>query len=631
MRVFTLSLLLALIAGPPVAAAPAQPEGSAPSVPAVPAAAPILWNYTGQFTDDLGEPIAGPVKLTFRLHGTAEAGPLLWEETHTNVTLRDGVGSVLLGSKVGIPIGALARDAIYLGIRVNDADELQPRLRVASVPYALDAARLDGKSADEFEPRGAVLALSLSDGSPPNQGQNRVHWDVLRGMPEGFADGEDTGVTDHGALTGLEEDGHPQYAREADLAASAGAGPNDGKNLVHWENLVGVPSGFADGADNTAAGETDHGDLDGLLDDDHPQYVLEAELTAHVEGSDPHPAYVPDAEFAEHVGDATAHHTKTVSASELTSGTLDVARLPVGGIGAAQIADGGVTTTELADLTVAESDLAANSVTGAKVVDGSLGGADLGLGSVAGDRLAPGSITSVQLSSGAFDSTNIANGGLSSADLADSTLTGINLAAAAVDSVHIAPGAVDSVHLAPGAVGAGQLAPGSVGSAALAVGAVGTDAVADESLTSADIDDGSLLATDLHDEAGVDGASVAGPFAVGTSPQSVTTANILPPANGWVLATLTATACSEGPGGGVATLAVSLSTEENTLNALGTVTYRTRVQSGDRECVPLAAQLLVPAVGGELLTVHVVADGEVGVSNELENVSVALLYLPTRY
>ena len=42
-----------------------------------------------------------------------------------------------------------------------------------------------------------------------------------------------------------------RYPQRIELATSDGNAPNQGSNLVHWNNLAGVPPGFADGTDDT--------------------------------------------------------------------------------------------------------------------------------------------------------------------------------------------------------------------------------------------------------------------------------------------------------------------------------------------------------------------------------------------
>jgi hypothetical protein len=155
---------------------------------------PTVLHYQGRFADPAGTPLAGPVALIFRVYSNPAGGAALWSETHPEVPLNEGVGSVLLGSLTPFPATIFSGTGRYLEIAVDD-EILTPRLVLASVPFALEAARLGGLNASAFESAGAAAdladSLAASDASPPNQGGNRVHWDNLAGVPEGFADGID--------------------------------------------------------------------------------------------------------------------------------------------------------------------------------------------------------------------------------------------------------------------------------------------------------------------------------------------------------------------------------------------------------------------------------------------------------
>ena len=94
----------------------------------------------------------------------------------------------------------------------------------------------------------------------------------------------------------------PRY-RIVSVPVAIRAAVVDSALRVSWNSLVDVPSGFADATDDIGS-IPDHGDLPGLEDDDHPQYALDTDLSVHA-------------------NNASAHHTKTTSASELTSGTLN--------------------------------------------------------------------------------------------------------------------------------------------------------------------------------------------------------------------------------------------------------------------------------------------------------------------
>ena len=70
--------------------------------------------------------------------------------------------------------------------------------------------------------------------------------------------------------------GHPATQPElnAVTAALAASGTiNTTTNPVDWTQLKNVPAGFADGTD-AGGPATDHGLLTGLTDDDHPQYLV---------------------------------------------------------------------------------------------------------------------------------------------------------------------------------------------------------------------------------------------------------------------------------------------------------------------------------------------------------------------
>lgn len=168
------------------------------------------------------------------------------------------------------------------------------------------------------------------------------------------------GVTDHGALTGLSDNDHPQYELAADLAAIAESGSasdlitgtvpfaqlpvgststtvcagndsrlSDTRNILVLDSSTPViltvgevqdgeylrRSGttYVGDTPSGGGGVTDHGDLTGLGDNDHPQYVLVEDL---------------------------ADVATSGSASDLTTGTLPIAR----------IADGDVTLAKLANL-----------------------------------------------------------------------------------------------------------------------------------------------------------------------------------------------------------------------------------------------------------------------------------------
>jgi hypothetical protein len=154
----------------------------------------------------------------------------------------------------------------------------------------LNADLLDGQSSGAFAPSDhnhdsryfTQTQLQTSDGSAPNAGVNRMHWNNLTGVPASFADGSDDGgassdVSCAGCVdtadiddlavtipklafdpaTQAELDSHEtsadhdgRYFTETELSTSDGNAPNTGSNRVNWNNLTNVPAGFVDGSDD---------------------------------------------------------------------------------------------------------------------------------------------------------------------------------------------------------------------------------------------------------------------------------------------------------------------------------------------------------------------------------------------
>lgn len=130
-----------------------------------------------------------------------------------------------------------------------------------------------------------VIAYSLPTIDPsPGKGIWDLDWfnaSIGVNAPDYFRDGMNYsvwiesisgggGVTDHGDLTGLEDDDHQLYFLQDGSEKLTGTLNASEGTITPWLELDG---------DNrtewpTGGGETDHGSLTGLEDDDHPQYLL---------------------------------------------------------------------------------------------------------------------------------------------------------------------------------------------------------------------------------------------------------------------------------------------------------------------------------------------------------------------
>lgn len=120
--------------GSAVGAALLQATGVSQTVP------PYL-NYQGILRDAEGKPMSGVHKLTFRIYNdvTAPLPEALWMEEHNEVTVRDGQFSVLLGNNKPVPPELFSGPDMFIGVTVAPLDEMVPRQRFASAPYAMYA------------------------------------------------------------------------------------------------------------------------------------------------------------------------------------------------------------------------------------------------------------------------------------------------------------------------------------------------------------------------------------------------------------------------------------------------------------------------------------------------------------
>ncbi len=97
----------------------------------------------GRLMDAEGEPVSGDTLMVFTIYDSpteSEEANILWTETH-EITLDEGYFSARLGDDGDNPIPPDLFDGSvrYLGLKVGTDDEMMPRERIASVPYALMA------------------------------------------------------------------------------------------------------------------------------------------------------------------------------------------------------------------------------------------------------------------------------------------------------------------------------------------------------------------------------------------------------------------------------------------------------------------------------------------------------------
>jgi hypothetical protein len=130
----------------------------------------LIW-FSGSFHPANRQPIAPVESVTLAVYADEQGGEALWQETQHVAVGADGRYNVLVGSTraEGLPLDLFTTNAPrWFGVRFNRSDEVdQPRVPLASVPYALKAADADtlgGQPASAYllAPTGATATGATS-------------------------------------------------------------------------------------------------------------------------------------------------------------------------------------------------------------------------------------------------------------------------------------------------------------------------------------------------------------------------------------------------------------------------------------------------------------------------------------
>ncbi len=152
-----------------VASAPTSPSTIAVSAPT---AVPPLVPYVGAAVNAQGQPLANPASITFLIFKDETGGEPLFTESQSVIIDATGHYKVNLGATLsaGLPHDLFSTgDARWLEVQIAGQDP-QPRVLLASVPYAMkaaDAATLGGLPASAFvlvsqSPKGAAIVPDIN-------------------------------------------------------------------------------------------------------------------------------------------------------------------------------------------------------------------------------------------------------------------------------------------------------------------------------------------------------------------------------------------------------------------------------------------------------------------------------------
>ena len=161
-------------------------------------AVPQQLHYTGHLTNNAGEAVDCPdsvqcvenYTIRFRLYDSSDGGTPLWEEEYNNVPIYAGSFHATLGTVT--PIGASVLDGpTWLAIQINEHDEMSPRQKIVSAPYAIRAGHAEAAiEAENANQLGGVSATDYATNETVTGLEATLAPVATEGLPEDLADGD---------------------------------------------------------------------------------------------------------------------------------------------------------------------------------------------------------------------------------------------------------------------------------------------------------------------------------------------------------------------------------------------------------------------------------------------------------
>jgi putative metal-binding protein/stigma-specific protein Stig1 len=124
------------------------------------AAIPPTIQYQGFLKTTAGAAVNSSVPMTFSLYANLSGGSAEWTETHSSVSVIDGVFNVELGSVTPFTAN-LFDNPKYLGISIDGDAEMDPRLKMTATPYAFTSENLVACISGQTNCSGSCFDLQI--------------------------------------------------------------------------------------------------------------------------------------------------------------------------------------------------------------------------------------------------------------------------------------------------------------------------------------------------------------------------------------------------------------------------------------------------------------------------------------
>lgn len=157
---------------------------------------PRKINFSG-IVSGLGTNIVvdGNYNILFSLYTSAEGGDPVWTELHENVLVENGEINVQLGGgSVPSPLNLPYNKNLFLGIKLNENDELTPRVELLPVPFSIRT--LVANSVKD----SSITSNKIASNTITDIKIKSVSWNKIKNIPEIEQTRKETQPTDQVAI-----------------------------------------------------------------------------------------------------------------------------------------------------------------------------------------------------------------------------------------------------------------------------------------------------------------------------------------------------------------------------------------------------------------------------------------------
>lgn len=217
---------------------------------AITAEVPQMINYQGFLTDANNQPLTENKQMVFSIYDAAQGGNQLWSSGIIAIGVEAGHFSYVIGSDSSLPAECFAEADRWLGIQVLPDNEMAPRTRLSSVPYAYqtlmaDTAEVGGGWVVEQQQKAGVTTIHPADATAlvfigslePLVGTRLFIQGTDIGLTTDHLWHDDVVVEDVDAILGLYSSPNASYGSGLTL------GEIDGGNFVNKWSLIRETSG----------------------------------------------------------------------------------------------------------------------------------------------------------------------------------------------------------------------------------------------------------------------------------------------------------------------------------------------------------------------------------------------------